>query len=134
MRSNPLFALAHAVLVTLAGIAVAGCSSTQTHTHPQNAAVRNAGTDATRIELIPWAPPKQYERLGEVVMETSPKATRLEVESKLQQAAADLGGHAMYIVSDPGHHFPTVEVDPAPGEPAPNYPADAIVAVVIRYK
>jgi hypothetical protein len=134
MKSNPVIGLAGAVLVGLAGMAIAGCSSTQTHTYAQNVAVRNAGTDATRVELIPWAPPKLYERVGEVVMETSPKASRLEVESKLQQAAADLGGHAMYIVSDPGHHFPTVEVDPAPGEPAPNYPADAIVAVVIRYK
>ncbi|HRI15623.1 MAG TPA: hypothetical protein PLX89_21720 [Verrucomicrobiota bacterium] len=113
-------------------VAGAGCSST--HIVPEAGSPEYADTDAARVQLIPWAPNRPYERLGEVIVEPAPSASWQEVDLELRNAAADLGGHAMYVVWDPSKRYSVVQVDPVESDRRSHYPPNGIVAVVIRFK
>ncbi len=91
-------------------------------------------TDPERVELIPWAPLRLHQRLGEITVLPATNSTRGDVELSLRESAAALGAHALFIVSDPRHQLAAVQVDPLVEEHLERYPTNGIVAVAIRYQ
>lgn len=115
---------------------MAGCSSKPPPASTPKAAMSPTGfppTDPARVELIPWAPLRVYQRLGEITITPSPQSTRQDLDTALREAAAAVGAHAVFIVSDHRHQLEMIQVDPLLEEKLARYPTNSIVAVAIRY-
>ncbi len=111
---------------------VAGCTSTRSI--QEAGAAHYADTDAERVQLLPWAPLRAYERVGEIVIKPAPAASWQEIDLELRTAAADLGAHAIYVVWDPERRFSSVQVEPLASEAREHYPTKGIAAIAIRLK
>lgn len=121
--------------LVVAGLLAAGCSSSGTPGPLASGAPAAAypPTDPLRIELLPWAPARDHERVAEITIVPARGSTRAMIEASLMESAAAVGGHAVFVVSDPGHRLKLVQVDPLPSERSQPYPTNGIVAVAIRY-
>jgi hypothetical protein len=81
---------------------VVGCSSLSDHTIQYVGAPRLSRTDPQQVELLRDEPKRAFERLGEVVVQSSlnPPPAIEKVEARLRAGAARLGADAVFLVTD----------------------------------
>ena len=133
MQVLPVFRrIAGCGLVLVLASLSTGCTTTKSQAEPGSESF--ADTDVARIQLVPWAPLRPHQKVGEIIIEPARGATWQEIDLELRQAAADLGAHAMYVVWDPKQRFSSVQVDPDTSEHRSHYPANGIVAIAIRFQ
>lgn len=77
-------------------------------------------TDPKTVQVLPAEPMKVHDRLGEILLDISvdPPAAVAEVEQRLREEAAKMGGNAVFVVRD--------MVNPNVGR--------KLIAVAIRYR
>ena len=77
-------------------------------------------TDPATVQVLPAEPMKVHDRLGEILLDISvdPPAAVAEVEQRLREEAAKMGGNAVFVVRD--------MVNPNAGR--------KLIAVAIRYR
>ena len=77
-------------------------------------------TDPNMVQVLPAEPMKVHDRLGEILLDISvdPPAAVAEVEQRLREEAAKMGGNAVFVVRD--------MVNPNAGR--------KLIAVAIRYR
>ncbi|HWD31526.1 hypothetical protein ACIKP7_19300 [Pseudomonas caricapapayae] len=83
-------------------LAIAGCSSIDARTTEYVGAPHAAPTSASNVEVLRSEPTRPHARLGEVVVDASvePAPPITEVEQKLREQAASIGGDAVVVVYD----------------------------------
>ncbi|MEG0969059.1 MAG: hypothetical protein RSG92_27215 [Pseudomonas sp.] len=83
-------------------LAIAGCSSIDARTTEYVGAPHAAPTSASNVEVLRSEPTRPHARLGEVVVDASvePAPPISEVEQKLREQAASIGGDAVVVVYD----------------------------------
>lgn len=83
-------------------LAIAGCSSIDARTTEYVGAPHAAPTSASNVEVLRSEPTRPHARLGEVVVDASvePAPPITEVEQKLREQAARIGGDAVVVVYD----------------------------------
>lgn len=84
----------------LAGLA--GCSSIDAQTTEYVGAPHASPTPAATVEVLRSEPTRPHVRLGEIVVDASvePPPPITEVEQKLREQAAGIGGDAVVVVYD----------------------------------
>ena len=81
---------------------------------------RSAPTDPATVQVLPSEPMRTHDRLGEILLDITidPPAAVAEVEQRLREEAAKMGGNAVFVVRD--------MVNPNAGR--------KLIAVAIRYR
>jgi hypothetical protein len=81
---------------------------------------RTAPTDAATVQVLPSEPMRTHDRLGEILLDVSvdPAPPVQDVEQRLREEAAKMGGNAVFVVRD--------VVNPNVGR--------KLIAVAIRYR
>lgn len=120
-------------LLLLVGV---GCSSLSSRTVQYVGAPRFAPTDATRIEILQAEPSRPFDRLGEVVVDTSvdPAPPIEKVEAALRRDAARLGADAVVLIRDQSEVVGMTAWGPWWSPNLSPIHARLIVAVAIKYK
>ncbi|MET3051071.1 hypothetical protein ABXV19_04510 [Pseudomonas alkylphenolica] len=83
-------------------LALAGCSSIDARTTEYVGAPHAAPSSAANVEVLRSKPTRAHDRLGEIVVDASvePAPPITEVEQKLREEAAKIGGDAVVVVYD----------------------------------
>ncbi|MCW2267702.1 hypothetical protein D3C77_34040 [compost metagenome] len=83
-------------------LALAGCSSIDARTTEYVGAPHAAPSSAANVEVLRREPLRAHDRLGEIVVDASvePAPPIAEVEQKLREEAAKIGGDAVVVVYD----------------------------------
>lgn len=83
-------------------LAIAGCSSIDARTTEYVGAPHAAPTSASNVEVLRSEPTRPHARLGEIIVDASvePAPPITEVEQKLREQAASIGGDAVVVVYD----------------------------------
>ncbi|MGJ7549955.1 hypothetical protein [Pseudomonas alloputida] len=83
-------------------LALAGCSSINAHTSEYVGGPHFAPSNAANVEVLRREPIRRHVRLGEVLIDASvePPPAITEVEQKLREEAASIGGDAAVVVYD----------------------------------
>jgi hypothetical protein len=118
----------------LAVVVALGCSSVSTRTQPYLGVQRYPPSDPARIEILGKEPERPKDRLGEIFLDIEGSPSRDEIEAKLREAVAELGGDAAFIVHDQTRLFPVVYADPYYGTTVSETAKRGIVAVAIKYR
>ncbi|WP_408004359.1 MULTISPECIES: hypothetical protein [Pseudomonas] len=86
--------------LVLAGLA--GCSSIDARTTQYVGAPHPSPTTAATVEVLRSEPTRPHVRLGEIVVDASvsPPPPITDVEQKLREQAASIGGDAVVVVYD----------------------------------
>lgn len=89
-----------ALSLLLAGLA--GCSSIDARTTEYVGAPHASPTNAATVEVLRSEPTRPHVRLGEIVVDATvdPAPPITEVEQKLREQAASIGGDAVVVVYD----------------------------------
>jgi hypothetical protein len=128
LRSRVSFALG------LAALLLAGCSSVSVRTQPYLGVPRYPVSDPAKVEILGKEPERPKDRLGEIFLDIEGSPSRDEIEWKLREAVAELGGDAAFIVFDQTRLFPVVYADPYYGTTVSETAIRGIVAVAIKYR
>ena len=106
-------------LVALA-LAIASCAYVEATTTQYVGVPRPAPTDAATVQVLPSEPMRVHDRLGEILLDISvdPAPSVAEVEQKLREEGAKMGGNAVFVVRD--------QIVPSVGR--------KLIAVAIRYR
>ncbi|MDD2060989.1 hypothetical protein N5D52_00285 [Pseudomonas sp. GD03860] len=83
-------------------LALAGCSSIDARTTEYVGVPHAAPTSAANVEVLRREPLRAHDRLGEIMVDASiePPPPITEVEQKLREEAAKIGGDAVVVVYD----------------------------------
>jgi hypothetical protein len=83
-------------------LTIAGCSSIDARTTEYVGAPHAAPTSAANVQVLRSEPTRPHARLGEIVVDASvePAPPITEVEQKLREQAASIGGDAVVVVYD----------------------------------
>jgi hypothetical protein len=108
--------------LSLAALAcvLASCASIEATTTQYLGVPRTAPTDAATVQVLPSEPMRTHDRLGEILLDVSvdPAPPVQDVEQRLREEAAKMGGNAVFVVRD--------VVNPNVGR--------KLIAVAIRYR
>ncbi len=111
-----------------------GCSTVYTRTNPYLGISNYPATKPDHVQILSAEPKNRpHDRLGEVFLDIGGSPSKKKLEKKLKAAAANLGGDAVFVVSDQTRIFPVVYVDWW----GPTFTQDArrgIIAVVVKFK
>ncbi|MGH7309848.1 MAG: hypothetical protein ACREK6_14255 [Candidatus Rokuibacteriota bacterium] len=117
-----------------AGLLLAGCSSVSVRTQHYLGVQPYPPSDPARVEILAREPERPKDRLGEIFLDIEGSPSRDEIEAKLREAVAELGGDAAFIVFDQTRLFPVVYADPYYGTTVSETVRRGIVAVAIKYR
>ncbi|TDF78178.1 hypothetical protein [Pseudomonas sp. H9] len=94
--------LAQGALLAALALTVGGCTSIDARTTEYVGAPHFAPTSASEVEVLRTEPLRPHDRLGEIVVDASvePPPPITEVEQKLREQAASIGGDAVVVVYD----------------------------------
>ena len=83
-------------------LALAGCSNIDARTTEYVGAPHAAPTSAANVQVLRSEPTRPHTRLGEIVVDASvePPPPITDVEQKLREQAASIGGDAVVVVYD----------------------------------
>ncbi|MDN7139355.1 hypothetical protein KC131_01760 [Pseudomonas sp. JQ170] len=83
-------------------LALAGCTSIDARTTEYVGVPHAAPTSAANVEVLRREPLRAHDRLGEILVDASvePPPPITEVEQKLREEAAKIGGDAVVVVYD----------------------------------
>ena len=118
----------------LVGLLMVGCSGVSARTQPYLGVPRYPPSDPARVEILGKEPERPKDRLGEIFLDIEGSPSRDEIEAKLRDAVAELGGDAAFIVMDQTRLFPVVYADPYYGTTVSETAKRGIVAVAIKYR
>lgn len=93
----------HFLIAVVGGAVLAlltGCNTVAINSTAYLGTPNFSPTDPASVEILQTAPTRPHVRLGEITAEPSGNPTKLEIEQKLQAAAAKMGANAVVIVSD----------------------------------
>ena len=107
-------------LAALACALLACCAYVDATTTPYIGVPRFPAGDPAAVEVLPSEPMRTHDRLGEILLDISldPAPPVAEVEQRLREEAAKMGGNAVFVVRD--------MVNPNAGR--------KLIAVAIRYR
>ncbi len=112
---------------------VSGCSYVSVSTKQYLGVGAYPPTDPARVQILRSEPRLPNERLGEITLEPQGNPSIAEMETKLRQAAAQMGADAAVIVADRTEYMGSYVTGPWWGrEIYPEY-GRVIVAVAIKY-
>jgi hypothetical protein len=117
-----------------AGLLLVGCSSVSVRTQPYLGVQQYPPSDPARVEILGKEPERAKDRLGEIFLDIEGSPSRDEIEARLREAVAGLGGDAAFIVFDQTRLFPVVYADPYYGTTVSETVRRGIVAVAIKYR
>ncbi|MVV47553.1 hypothetical protein EJA72_04700 [Pseudomonas sp. PB120] len=88
--------------LTAALLALSGCATVDAHTTAYVGVEHPAPTQASQVVVMRTEPLRPHVRLGEVVIDasTDPAPPITDVEQKLREESAKLGGDAVVVVYD----------------------------------
>ncbi|MBK9139997.1 MAG: hypothetical protein IPM17_14715 [Verrucomicrobia bacterium] len=120
----------------MAGWLLAGCSSISDHTIQYVGAPRPPRTDPYQVELLREEPKRPFDRLGEVVVESSlnPPPAIEKIEGRLRAGAARLGADAVFLATDQTQVTGTQFWGPYWAPSATATQNRVIVGVAIKYR
>lgn len=115
MQEIPWRWLAALAMATLASCAYVDATTTQYIGVP-----RFPASDPAAVQVLPSEPMRTHDRLGEILLDISldPPAAVADVEQRLREETAKMGGNAVFVVRD--------MVNPNLGR--------KLIAVAIRYR
>src|SRR5688500_7365045 len=108
------------LLLTALACVLASCASVDATTTQYVGVPRAAPTDAATVQVLASEPMRTHDRLGELLLDMSvdPAPPVSDVEQRLREEAAKMGGNAVFVVRD--------VVNPNVGR--------KLIAVAIRYR
>ena len=94
--------LARSTLLAAVLLAIAGCTSIDARTTEYVGVPHAAPTSASSVQVLRTEPLRPHTRLGEIVIDASiePAPPITDVEQKLREQAASIGGDAVVVVYD----------------------------------
>jgi len=132
--STKVFLAVLLVLTAAAALLLTGCSSVSADTKRYVGAPQPPPTDPLRVEILRRVPKRPHERIGEVVLTPSGAPHVDEIEKRLREETAKLGGDAAVLVYDRTKRMGTfVTGDWWVVRASPLYER-VIVAVAIKYR
>ena len=119
-RCNTLEPMNARLLLAALACVVASCASVDATTTQYVGVPRAAPTDAATVQVLRSEPMRTHDRLGEILLDISvdPAPPVQDVEQRLREEAAKMGGNAVFVVRD--------VVNPNVGR--------KLIAVAIRYR
>ena len=107
-------------LAALASALLASCAYVDATTTQYIGVPRFPAGDPAAVEVLPSEPMRTHDRLGEILLDISldPAPPVADVEQRLREEAAKMGGNAVFVVRD--------MVNPNAGR--------KLIAVAIRYR
>lgn len=129
-------------LLVLAGgltgalLAVSGCATVNAQTTAYVGAEHSAPTLASEVVVLRTEPTRPYVRLGEVVIDASvdPVPPITQVEQKLREEAAKLGGDAVVVVYDHIQPVATYVIGPMWNRDIETIQGRKLKGIVIKYQ
>ena len=108
------------LLVAALACLITSCAYVEATTTQYVGVPRPPPTDAAAVQVLPSEPMRTHDRLGEILLDISvdPAPSVGEVEQKLREEGAKMGGHAVFVVRD--------QIVPSVGR--------KLIAVAIRYR
>ena len=115
---------------------LAGCSSIDARTTEYVGAPHAAPTSAAQVAVLRTEPTRPHVRLGEVLIDASlePPPAISEVEQKLREQAASIGGDAAVVVYDRIQPVATYVEGPLWNRDIRDVEGRKLKAVVIKYQ
>lgn len=85
--------------------ALASCAHIDAATTQYVGVPRTAPTDAATVQVLPSEPMRTHDRLGEILLDVSvdPAPPVADIEQRLREEAAKMGGNAVFVVRDVLH-------------------------------
>ena len=91
--------------LTALACVLASCAHIDATTTQYVGVPRTAPTDAAAVQVLVGEPMRTHDRLGEILLDISvdPAPPVQDVELRLREAAAQMGGNAVFVVRDVLH-------------------------------
>ena len=120
----------------LAYLVLAGCTSIDARTTEYVGAPHAAPTSAAQVQVLRTEPNRPHVRLGEVIVDASiePPPPIADVEQKLREQTASMGGDAAVVVYDRIQPVATYVEGPLWNRDIRNVDGRKLKAVVIKYQ
>ena len=96
------------VLTAAAALLLTGCSTVSADSTRYIGALQFPPSDPSRVEILRREPKRPHERIGEIVLRPSGDPDVAEIEKKLREETARLGGDAAVLVYDKTRRMGTV--------------------------
>lgn len=124
------------VATLVAVVVLTGCASLSGRSVAYVGVARYAATPVAAVEILHADPERGFEKLGEVVVETSlsPAPAIEKVEARLRTEAAKLGADAVVLVRDQTYEAGAVVMGPWWSSTVSPIHGRQIVAIAIKYK
>ena len=112
------------------------CSYVSMRTMPYVGVPHFPPSDPARIAILHERPKQPVEKLGEVIVDASvdPPPSVTEIEAKIRQGAAQLGGDAAVLVHDRTRRVGAVVTGPWWDRSVSSVEGRIVVAVAVKYK
>lgn len=125
-----------AIQLAFLTVVLSGCSSIDARTTEYVGAPHSTTVDPTHVEVLRSEPTRKHVRLGETIIDASiePPPPISEVEQKLREQAASIGGDAAVVVYDRIQPIATYVEGPLWDRDIRNIDGRKLKAIIIKYR